>query len=160
MSQRVREELLPRWRQRYANRGREGKSRLIDELVEDFGYSRKHAIKLLNARAVLAQIAGSTMNLSCRSYLRALGQSNLRADARWVLRGALQSHPQAPGGGYIVKESCLPVVLADGQIRSPIPVIVSHGDRPLVSPCSESRFVAIERLDLTLAIPQQDQSMP
>lgn len=51
MSQRVREELLPRWRQRYANRGREGKSRLIDELVEDFGYSRKHAIKLLNARA-------------------------------------------------------------------------------------------------------------
>ena len=43
MSQRVREELLPRWRQRYANRGREGKSRLIDELVEDFGYSRKHA---------------------------------------------------------------------------------------------------------------------
>lgn len=51
MSQRVREELLPRLRQRYANRGREGKSRLIDELVEDFGYSRKHAIKLLNARA-------------------------------------------------------------------------------------------------------------
>ncbi len=51
MSPKIREELLPRWRQRYANRGREGKSRLIDEMVEDFGYSRKHAIKLLNARA-------------------------------------------------------------------------------------------------------------
>lgn len=51
MSQRVREEMLPRLRQRYVNRGREGKSRLIDELCEQFDYSRKHAIKLLNAKA-------------------------------------------------------------------------------------------------------------
>ncbi len=48
MSQKIREELLPRWRHLYANRGREGNSRLINELVEDIGYSRKHAIKLLN----------------------------------------------------------------------------------------------------------------
>jgi hypothetical protein len=32
-------------------RGKEGKSRLIDEVCEQFGYSRKHAIKLLNAKA-------------------------------------------------------------------------------------------------------------
>lgn len=51
MSQKVREEMLPRLRQRYVNRGREGKSRMIDELCEQFGYSRKHAIKLLNAKA-------------------------------------------------------------------------------------------------------------
>ena len=51
MSQKVREEMLPRLRQRYANRGRQGRSRMIDELCEQFGYSRKHAIKLLNARA-------------------------------------------------------------------------------------------------------------
>ena len=51
MSQKVREEMLPRLRQRYAVRGREGRSRMIDELCEQFGYSRKHAIKLLNARA-------------------------------------------------------------------------------------------------------------
>lgn len=51
MSQKVREEMLPRLRQRYAGRGREGRSRLIDELCEQFGYSRKHAIKLLNAKA-------------------------------------------------------------------------------------------------------------
>lgn len=51
MSQKVREEMLPRLRQRYAMRGREGRSRMIDELCEQFGYSRKHAIKLLNARA-------------------------------------------------------------------------------------------------------------
>jgi len=51
MSQKVRMDMLPRLRQRYAGRGREGKSRMIDELCEQFGYSRKHAIKLLNAKA-------------------------------------------------------------------------------------------------------------
>ena len=51
MSQRVREEMLPRLRQRYANRGRAGRSRMIEELVEQFGYSRKHVIKLLGAKA-------------------------------------------------------------------------------------------------------------
>jgi hypothetical protein len=51
MIQRVREEMLPRLRQRYVNRGRQGRSRMIDELCEQFGYSRKHAFKLLHARA-------------------------------------------------------------------------------------------------------------
>jgi hypothetical protein len=51
MSQRVRAEMLPRLRQRYANRGRQGRTRMIEELCEQFGYSRKHAIKLLGARA-------------------------------------------------------------------------------------------------------------
>jgi hypothetical protein len=51
MSQGVKEEMLPRLRQRYLERGKEGKSRLIDEVCEQFGYSRKHAIKMLNAKA-------------------------------------------------------------------------------------------------------------
>lgn len=51
MSQKIREEMLPRLRQRYAGRGREGRSRLIDEVCEQFGYSRKHAIKLLGGKA-------------------------------------------------------------------------------------------------------------
>jgi len=51
MSQKVRMDMLPRLRQRYAGRGRQGKSLMIDELCEQFGYSRKHAIKLLNARS-------------------------------------------------------------------------------------------------------------
>ena len=51
MSQKVREELLPRLRERYARRGREGRSRLIDEVCEQWDYSRKHAIKLLAAQA-------------------------------------------------------------------------------------------------------------
>lgn len=51
MSQRMRMELLPRLRQRYASRGRAGRGLMIDELVEQFGYERKHAIKLLGAKA-------------------------------------------------------------------------------------------------------------
>jgi hypothetical protein len=51
MSQKVREEMLPRLRQRYAGRGCEGRTRMIEEICEQFGYSRKHAIKLLNAKA-------------------------------------------------------------------------------------------------------------
>ncbi len=50
MSQKIREEMLPRLRQRYAGRGRQSRTRLIDEVCEQFGYSHKHAIKLLNAR--------------------------------------------------------------------------------------------------------------
>ena len=41
---------------RYQARGREGKSRLLDELIEICGVSRKHAIKVMN------QSVGSTVN--------------------------------------------------------------------------------------------------
>jgi hypothetical protein len=51
MSQKVREELLPRLRQRYMGRGKKGRGALLDEVCEQFGYSRKHAIKLLGAKA-------------------------------------------------------------------------------------------------------------
>src|SRR5690606_20940595 len=51
MSRKVAEEMLPRLRQRYMGRGRAGRSRLIDEVCEQWGYSRKHAIKLLGAAA-------------------------------------------------------------------------------------------------------------
>lgn len=50
MSQKIREELLPRLRQRYSSRGREGRTRILDELCEQFGYSRKHAIKLMGGK--------------------------------------------------------------------------------------------------------------
>lgn len=51
MSRKIAEEVLPRLRQRYAGRGLEGRSRLIDEVCEQWGYSRKHAIKMLGAKA-------------------------------------------------------------------------------------------------------------
>lgn len=49
MSKHTAKEVLPRLRQRYKQRAREGKSRLLDELCEQYEYDRKHAIKLLNA---------------------------------------------------------------------------------------------------------------
>jgi hypothetical protein len=42
-----RNEQLQRLPERYARRNREGKSRVLDELCEQYGYDRKHAIKLL-----------------------------------------------------------------------------------------------------------------
>jgi hypothetical protein len=42
-----RNEELKKWRWRYDQRGKEGKGRLLDEFCEQYGLSRKHAIKLL-----------------------------------------------------------------------------------------------------------------
>src|SRR5438128_1858177 len=47
MSQEMKKEWLPKLRIRYARRSREGKSRMLDELCEDYNYERKYAIKLL-----------------------------------------------------------------------------------------------------------------
>jgi hypothetical protein len=43
MSQPVREEMLPRLRQRDVKRNREGRSLRLDEFCEPFGYDRKYA---------------------------------------------------------------------------------------------------------------------
>src|SRR5215470_17400422 len=48
MSQR--NEQLERIRRRYAGRGKEGKSHLLDEFCEQYGYERKYAIKLNRCR--------------------------------------------------------------------------------------------------------------
>jgi hypothetical protein len=47
-----RQEQLGRLRKRYEGRGPEGRSRILDELCEQYGYHRKHAIRLLNGAAV------------------------------------------------------------------------------------------------------------
>ena len=47
MSREIKEDLLPRLQARYAQRGREGRSRMLDELCHDYHYERKYAIKLL-----------------------------------------------------------------------------------------------------------------
>ena len=41
MSQSIKEDLLPKLRERYRRRGREGKRRRLDELCEDYDYERK-----------------------------------------------------------------------------------------------------------------------
>ena len=47
MSANLKDDLLPKLRARYQQRGRAGKTRMLDELCEDHGYERKYAIKLL-----------------------------------------------------------------------------------------------------------------
>src|SRR5271167_2797585 len=47
MSQGLRKDWIPKLQARYAGRGREGKSRMLDELCQDYEYERKYAIKLL-----------------------------------------------------------------------------------------------------------------
>ena len=56
MSQKSKNEYIEKMRFRYQARGSEGKSRLLDELIEICGVSRKHAIKAMN------QPVGSTVN--------------------------------------------------------------------------------------------------
>lgn len=55
MSQKSKNEYIERMRFRYQSRGREGKSKLLDELEEVCSLTRKHAIKLMN------QAVGSTV---------------------------------------------------------------------------------------------------
>lgn len=52
MSERTREEVLARKRERYARAGREHKSKIITELVELFGYHPKAAIRALKPRMI------------------------------------------------------------------------------------------------------------
>ena len=47
-----RQEQLEGLRKRYEGRGPEGRSRILDELCEQYGYHRKHAIRLLNGADV------------------------------------------------------------------------------------------------------------
>lgn len=47
MNRTIKDDLLPKLQARYARRGRDGKTRMLDELCEDYGYERKYAIKLL-----------------------------------------------------------------------------------------------------------------
>jgi hypothetical protein len=47
MSKELKSDWLPKLQTRYAKRSREGKSRMLDELCEDYDYERKYAIKLL-----------------------------------------------------------------------------------------------------------------
>ena len=47
MSQKSRQEMLEPARERYGRRGRQGRSRLLDEVCALCGYERKHALKVL-----------------------------------------------------------------------------------------------------------------
>jgi hypothetical protein len=56
MSKALKKDWLPKLQARYARRNREGKTRMLNELCEDYEYERKYAIKLLSGG--LAPAAG------------------------------------------------------------------------------------------------------
>lgn len=47
MSKELKSDWLPKLLARYQQRNREGRSRMLDELCQDYDYERKYAIKLL-----------------------------------------------------------------------------------------------------------------
>jgi len=59
---------LPKARARYERRNRKGKSRMLDELREDYGYERKYAVKLLSG--ALAPPSGRIHPTPERRYYR------------------------------------------------------------------------------------------
>lgn len=59
MSQESRKEVLERMRQRYAGRGRAGRSQLLDEACELCGLERKHAIKVLGGKRSIPGSGGA-----------------------------------------------------------------------------------------------------
>jgi hypothetical protein len=54
MSKELKADWLPKLQGRYLRRNREGKSRMLDELCDDYQYERKYAIKLLSGGVAVA----------------------------------------------------------------------------------------------------------
>jgi hypothetical protein len=63
MSKELKKDWLPKLQARYGRRSREGKSRMLNELCEDYKYERKYAIKLLRV-ACLCPPGGFTRDRS------------------------------------------------------------------------------------------------
>lgn len=57
MSHVSKKEYLESCRQRYLSRNRQGRSAMIDEIIDAFGWDRKHAIKALNGKVTLGNRA-------------------------------------------------------------------------------------------------------
>ena len=94
MSAKSRKEVLEQARQRYGKRGREGRSRLLDEVCELCGYERKYAIKVLSGkRAIVGKQRAQAGRFA--DYLRGGGTRGHQSD----LAGSRTTLRQAPEGG-------------------------------------------------------------
>lgn len=60
MSAKSREEVLARARWRYQGHGKQGRSRLLDEIYALCGFERKYVSKLLSGRRAIAGSGGGT----------------------------------------------------------------------------------------------------
>ena len=87
MSARSRKEVLEQARQRYGKRGREGRSRLLDEVCELCGYERKYVIKVLSGKRA---IIGRGASVEVRRL--STGRRNARSSKR---SGWRRSNPAA-----------------------------------------------------------------
>src|ERR1041384_5874223 len=98
MSKELKKDWLPKLQARYLRRNREGKSRMLDELCEDYQYERKYAIKLL--RGNLAPASGKAHPGPARRYeevqpvVQYIWQQALRLKARSPARFISQSNPE------------------------------------------------------------------
>jgi hypothetical protein len=94
MSKALKKDCLPKLQARYAHRNREGKSRMLDELCDDYGYERKYAIKVLSSS--LAFVAGKPYLGPERRYdeIESVSANHL-ADSRATVRQALGPHTAA-----------------------------------------------------------------
>ena len=116
MSAKSRKEVLEQARQRYSKRGREGRSRLLDEVCELCGYERKYVIKVLGGKRA---IVGSRKRGGSQAIYRGGGtrghQSQWLAAERdpWrgrrggatVLVAALREAQRALGSGFEAKSA-------------------------------------------------------
>ena len=83
MSEKTRQEVLAKKRGRYGRAGKEHKTKIIDEMVELFGYHRKGAIRALKARPEM--VAGYV-----RGGPREYDPEKLRGPLKAIWLGAMQ----------------------------------------------------------------------
>lgn len=113
MSQMSRQEVLERARERYGRRGREGRSRVLDEICALCGYERKYAIKVLGGRRAIAGGSGR----------RRGGSAPVYGEAERVVLKRIWLAAEQPCGKRLV--AALPVWLPyyekrHGRLESPL----------------------------------------
>ena len=83
-------EVLERSRERYLNRGKEGRGRLLDEICSPFGYERKYEIKVLGGARPIAGAGCKKLGAQSRNTAKRKGRF-------FRSSGWLPSNPAASG---------------------------------------------------------------
>jgi hypothetical protein len=94
MSKELKKDWLPKLQARYLRRHREGKSRMLDELCDDYQYERKYAIKLLSGS--LAAAAGKVHPGPERRYGEIQPVVHYIWLGRWRTQGSTVRRSTAP----------------------------------------------------------------
>ena len=123
MSAKSRKEVLEQARQRYGKRGREGRSRLLDEVCELCGYERKYAIKVLRGKRAIMGSKGRK-----RGGSQAIYGGGTRSDQGDLAGGRTTLRQALKGGAGRLAEALRQKVLA---------ISSSSIDR-LLAPCRTS----------------------